>query len=78
MKNSDKSAYPVDKKTNDEIEDGFWHINGYGLTKREYAAIKAMQGLWSSDNEFEMTAESVAQLAVESADELLKQLEETQ
>lgn len=43
----------------------------YGLTKREYFATMAMQGLMRSDR----TIEWITNRAVECADELLKRLE---
>lgn len=46
--------------------------NTIGLTKREYFAAKAMQGLMSDE---EMTAEGAAAHAVKAADALLKELE---
>jgi hypothetical protein len=69
MKNADKPINPIEKSP-------VSYEGKVGLTKREYFAAKAMQGLWSSDNEFEMEPKSVAQLAIESADELLKQLDQ--
>ena len=57
-------------------------ILGNGLTKREYFAAMAMQGLLASPNKpvsanHEWGSETfvVAKLAVEMSDELLKQLE---
>lgn len=60
---------------------------GSGLTKREYAAIMAMQG-WRAANaskevdvglgmmrNFSLSAEEITKLAITDADELLKQLE---
>ena len=70
MKNSDKPAYPLNPESTFDNENG--------LTKREYFAAMAMQGILSSrelylaiirDGENPMVA------AIEYADELLKQLE---
>ena len=63
MKNSDKPAYPF-------IDPEF---TAEGLTKREYFAAMAMQGMVSND--FRGTTSQFAKIAIELADELLKQLE---
>lgn len=46
---------------------------GIGLTKREYIATQAMQGLVSSD--YDDTYSGMAKVSVEMADALLKALE---
>ena len=59
MNNADQPAYPHQQyQTLQEPTEG-------GLTKRDRFAMAAMEGLWSSDTEFEMTPDSVASLAVE-------------
>lgn len=75
MKNGNESIYPSEKLVDgghpmlDNVK-----VKTKGLTKREYFAGLAMQGLlakegvWSSD-------EILAQRSIEIADELLKQLE---
>ena len=75
MENGNESIYPSEKLLDgghpmlDNIK-----VKTKGLTKREYFAGLAMQGLlakegvWSSD-------EILAQRSIEIADELLKQLE---
>jgi hypothetical protein len=84
MKNADKSIYPIYKGDNDIISD-------YGLTKREYFAGLAMQGLSTelisnaiklkeigvSENEIykSLKTKDIIKSAIEFADELLKQLE---
>lgn len=76
MKNEDKPINPIpehfDKYQNENI----------GLTKREYFAGLAMQGLLSNSysNGFsqplsEYDSKSIAKFSIEYADELLKQLE---
>lgn len=83
MKNANKSAYPVDKQTNDEIEEGFWHVHGYGLTKRERFAMAAMQGFLSAGQtdtpnyQGAMRYKGLAKESIRYADELFKELEET-
>ena len=50
----------------------------YGLTKREYFAGLAMQGLIASIDPFELTTSeinNIAELSTAMSDELLKQLE---
>lgn len=75
MENGNESIYPSEKLVDgghpmlDNVK-----VKTKGLTKREYFAGLAMQGLlakegvWSSD-------EILAQRSIEIADELLKQLE---
>lgn len=48
-----------------------------GLTKREYFAAMAMQGLMASDFHGEIGFDACALVAVKQADALLKALEET-
>lgn len=45
-----------------------------GLTKREYFAALAMQGLLSSDNLLVFPSSDVAKMAIDCADELIKSL----
>lgn len=75
MNNADKPAYP----THDEAEGGIYTVDA-GLTKREYFAAMAMQGLlsnayWASTNSLGIDHENCANHAIKLADELLKQLE---
>ena len=67
MKNSDKPAYPV-KIASEMLSE----ING--LTKREYFAAMAMQGI-CSHNLANWSNGDIVINAVDIADELLKQLE---
>jgi hypothetical protein len=45
------------------------------MAKREYFAVRAMQGLLAGDTECLMGHETIARLAVEQSDALLKALE---
>lgn len=75
MENGQKPAHPINKD----------HIDGRdykGLTKREYFAGLAMQGILScpnrwltDDKEIECNPEQVAGISLEYADALLKALE---
>jgi len=55
--------------------DGFWSKPFDGLTKREYYAAKAMQGVLA-DYGTAMSASQAAKWAVEFADALIAALEE--
>jgi hypothetical protein len=46
-----------------------------GMTLRQYAAIKAMQGFIASDTDYVMSAKGIAKFSVEHADALLAELE---
>ena len=61
-----KNAYP---------SKGMSFADQKGLTKREYFAAMAMQGLMAKLNETD-TPKEIAQVSIILADELLKQLEE--
>ncbi len=89
MKNADKPINPSHIALTEEgkpflisqegANSGRYNIGNLGLTKREYFAGLAMQGLMSSftenaENGFYGTKEVVS-TAIEYADELLKQLE---
>lgn len=74
MENKDKPAFPSDNHTE------------YGLTKREYFAVMALQGLRASGIKREShtagrtyyyveSSHTVAKMALEDADALLKELE---
>jgi len=65
MKNAKQMAFPT------QVVNGELHT---GLTKREYFAAMAMQGLISKQGELN-NAEIRARIAVIHADELLKALE---
>lgn len=75
MENKDKPAYPVNEEATDRILDKVEIFSG--LTKREYAAFMAMQGIVSSGEYSNDTSEgqkAIAQHSVAMADELLTQL----
>ena len=81
MENGKQPAYPV-IELNEEY--GVELNETLGLTKREYFAGLAMQGLMSNsefikggsfDFESRKTAERVSRIATKVADELLKQIE---
>jgi hypothetical protein len=66
MKNSEEGAFP--KPDNDN------YLDQNGLTKREYFAVIAMQGMLASGR-FRFIELETPNLAVQYADELLKELE---
>lgn len=69
MENAEQNTFPV------TIEDnGSPSVTHLGLTKREYFAGLAMQGLLSNSERIG-TADRYAEISIEFADELLKQLE---
>lgn len=74
MKNSEEQAFPFRSVSHSETED-----NNYGLTKREYFAIKCLQGLIAYPGKLEGNSQKnidkMCQFAIELSDELLKQLE---
>lgn len=81
MKNSEQPAFPISEEETDRIDD---RIKIYtGLTKREYLAGLAMQAILSNSghvqtfggNNPEPVPSYVAEVSIELADELLKQLE---
>jgi len=51
-------------------------VTDKGLTKREYFAAMAMQGIIAADINTDRYPEDVARYAVQQADALLKELEE--
>jgi hypothetical protein len=77
MKNENKPAFAISEEETDRIEGG---INIYtGLTKREYFAAKAMQGLLSNPSQIVSTDFVwVAKHARGYADAALKELERTE
>lgn len=84
MRNSDKPAFPSDYNYGEKGEFGepiIVHKVSFGLTKREYFAAKAMQGLlakeaWLERNEHDIKFNTIiAKAAVSIADQLLNQLE---
>ena len=75
MSNKHKPAFPVSAKDRENYEAGGYIPDGvFGLTKREYFAGLAMQGIvsqWQHD----WFPKDHARLAVEIADALLAELE---
>ncbi len=73
MDNKDRPAYPITEETTDRIDAG---INIYtGLTKREYFAAMAMQGLLSNHMMIDTTNyEWIAEHSIGYADALLEAL----
>ena len=69
MENKNELAFPL-IETNEVNQS-----TNTGLTKREYAAIMAMQGLLASDAPFSEDAEQCAEAAIKYADELFSQLD---
>lgn len=80
MENSEQPVYPHNVKTTKDNNITFLQCNG--LTKREYFAGLAMQGLLAAKYEYlkgnaDIPADGMIEhYAVQMADELLKQLKE--
>ena len=81
MENGKQSAFPLDGEVSNQCGNG---TSPTGLTKREYFAGLAMQGLMSNpefikggsfDFESRKTAERVSRISTKVADELLTQIE---
>jgi len=69
--NATQNAFPFQGDTSDSKME-----TNYGLTKREYFAAMAMQGLITAfDKDAILTKFELAQRSVVYADELLKQLD---
>ena len=85
MKNADKPINPIkgadDIFFNEQDESFIKQLKPFiGLTKREYFAGLAMQGLLAlpdkgTYNSFDEAIERICELSIKFADELLKQLE---
>lgn len=67
MNNSEKPAYPV--QIDNEVD-----VHNYGLTKREYFAAMAMQGLITMFNGSEMENKELVKRSISAADALLTEL----
>lgn len=76
MYNSIKTAFPLSKETGvRKFKDGSLSFES-GLTKREYFAALAMQGLCANDLVYtSLTQLQISHEAVSLADQVLKQLE---
>ena len=66
--NKDLPAFPVSEETTDRIDEGIKIYSG--LTKREYFAAKALQGLCAGRTEYEEPGANV-KYALELADKLI-------
>lgn len=75
LANKDLPAMPVDWYDFDSAGIRTVREQSFGLTKREYIAALAMQGLVSSTIEYGESSVTQAQKAVEMADELLTALD---
>ena len=83
FKNQDRPVFPLNgKRFQKEIGRGVASYDYSGITKREYFAAMAMQGICASPvgdkyhvNDGWLHPETVAKNAISIADELLKQLE---
>ena len=80
MKNADKPINPIVQEENIGQGGKILMCTEYGLTKREYFAGLAMQGLiagrWACPDNVPNDVKTIVEQAVIHADELLKQLEE--
>jgi hypothetical protein len=74
MKNSDQPIYPINEDDKYRL-DSYPDISYIGLTKREYFAAMAMQGLLAGDRDFMMKMEDIVKCAISHTDALLKELE---
>jgi len=72
MSKGNEPAYPVNEEETDRIDAGIKIYSG--LSKREYFAAMAMQGL-CSDAAIDATYEAYADMAVKSADALIAALD---
>jgi len=79
MKNRELPAQTLDSKQIEEIDGGFWNGDYYGLSKIEYAAIKAMQGILASgdvdQSRLSDTSGSLARTAIKVANAIFNELE---
>ena len=83
MNNKDMPAMPLRGATGAVYnKDDPWLVRAgssgcIGLTKREYIAIAAMQGLLARHGDDDYGRDKIAEYAVDHADALLKALEES-
>ena len=75
MDNRDMPAMPTEHNT-----EHFQHSNVYttGLTKREYFAVRMMAAYRADPENNSIDSEQVSRWALDDADALLKQLEESE
>ena len=75
MTHSGNSAFPLAYKNEHNTNDG--------LTKREYFAVLAMQGLWANSPQSPLHGQpeydtvQIARMAVQAADDLIAELNKT-
>ncbi len=74
IKNRDMSAKPLDPEMVNKIERGYGYTQ-LGLTKLEYAAIAAMQGLLADNSLYK--PEIIAMLANDHANAIFDELEKS-
>lgn len=79
--NSKRPAYPTSYAY--DSDDGITRVTHFGLTKREYIAAMCLQGILANGVTFQISSDRIdpnefpelyATVALEHADELLKQL----
>jgi hypothetical protein len=75
MKNANMPAMPIANETTRAAFADGGHTMPNGLTKREYFAVMAMQGLLASESS--ASAANFAAAAVKAAEALLAELEAT-
>ena len=74
MNNGSLPAMPQEFKSKGPLGDTMTS-NFKGLTKREYMAAMAMQGLCANRHGHECSPDNISEFAVSCADSLLKELE---
>lgn len=76
MKNSEQPIHPISEQEKDRLDD-YPGISFKGLTKREYFAGLAMQGLLSNPypDIVGLNPDIITSTAIDLADKLLKQLD---
>ena len=75
MKLGDQPAFPIPFEIAKRIDEGYGFEKIHlGLTKREYFAGLAMQGMMANPSFYDWDAIRIAKESIVTADELLKQL----
>lgn len=74
--NPNDPAYPTDRKLISETGSEILDNDKPGLTKREYIAIQAMQGLLANPQRSHLDAAELSAVAVSYADALITALQE--
>ena len=75
---SNNKTYPNESAFPELQEVPQFNSHSYGLTKREYFATMAMQGILSSDINSNLSIGTVTEYAVRQADSLIKALNNEQ